>query len=83
MLQSLWEHDPFLVCADFDDYVACQERIDAAYRDADAWTRMVVHNLAGVGWFSSDRSIRQYAEEIWGVQPVDVELGPYVPPEPP
>jgi starch phosphorylase len=83
VLRSLWEHDPFLVCADFDDYVACQERIDTAYRDADTWTQMVVKNLAGVGWFSSDRSIRQYAEEIWDAHPVEIELQPYEPPQPP
>ncbi len=83
VLQSLYEHDPFLVCADFDDYLRCHDEVDAAYRDPQRWTKMVVHNLAHVGYFSSDRSIQQYADEIWGAQSVPVELGPYVPPDPP
>jgi starch phosphorylase len=83
VLHSLYEVDPFLVCADFDDYLACHARVDTAYHDQDAWTRMVVHNLAHVGDFSSDRSIAQYADEIWHATPVEIELGPYVPPDPP
>ena len=62
--------DPFLVLADYRAYVACQERVAGAYRDQDAWTRMSIMNTARMGHFSSDRTVRQYADEIWGVSPV-------------
>ena len=62
--------DPFLVLADFDAYVECQQRVDSAYRDPSRWAEMCVHNIARTGMFSSDRSIREYAEKIWGVKPL-------------
>jgi len=62
--------DPFLVLADYREYVACQERVARAYRDQAAWTRMSIMNTARMGQFSSDRTVRQYAEEIWGLTPV-------------
>ena len=51
-----------------------QERIDAAFRDRDNWIRMAVLNTARVGKFSSDRTIRQYADEIWNLKPVPVPM---------
>ncbi len=72
--------DPYLICADFDDYVACQQRVEQAYLDQKRWGAMVVKNIAHSGKFSSDRTIHQYATEIWGVEPLDVELEPYEPP---
>ncbi len=74
VVRGLWTTDPYLVCADFESYWECHERVDAAYRDLDGWTRMVVSNLANMGQFSSDRSIRQYAEEIWGVKPLEISM---------
>ncbi|MBX7080405.1 MAG: glycogen/starch/alpha-glucan phosphorylase [Nannocystaceae bacterium] len=74
VLHDMWHNDPFMVCADFDAYVACQEAVGVAYRDPTRWARMVVHNLAHVGRFSSDRTIREYAEEIWGVKPVQISM---------
>jgi starch phosphorylase len=74
VLHDLWHHDPYLVCADFDSYCDIHERIDAAYADPDRWATMVVHNLANVGRFSSDRTIAQYAADIWDAKPVRVEL---------
>ncbi len=74
IVHDLWNHDPYLVCADFAAYLDCHTEVDAAYRDPHDWTRRVVHNLANVGRFSSDRTIRQYAEEIWGVEPITIEL---------
>ena len=65
ILHNLYEHDYFLVSCDFDDYFAKQREVDAVYRDETRWTRMAAANTAGMGWFSSDRTIRGYAEEIW------------------
>jgi starch phosphorylase len=65
--------DPFLVLADYASYMACQERVATTYRDESTWTRKSILNVAGMAKFSSDRTIRQYADEIWGVSPVRVE----------
>jgi glycogen phosphorylase len=70
LVRTLIEHDPFFVLADFRAYVECQERVTHAWADPQAWTRSAIRNVAGMGTFSSDRSIRQYAEEIWKVDPV-------------
>jgi len=74
LLDDLIHHDPYLLLADFDSYVACQERVDAAFRDTERWTRMSILNAARSGAFTSDRTIRQYASEIWRVEPVPVRL---------
>ena len=65
LLCNLYDEDPFLVTCDFDNYFATQRKVDAAYKNIDTWTRMAIMNTAGMGWFSSDRTIRGYAEEIW------------------
>jgi starch phosphorylase len=62
--------DHFLVLADYAAYVECQERVARTFEDHATWTRMSIGNVAHMGKFSSDRTIRQYAEEIWGVSPV-------------
>jgi starch phosphorylase len=72
--EHLRQTDTYLVCADFDDYVACQRRVEQVYRDPAAWTKMVILNLANSGKFSSDRTIAQYAKDIWGVEPVHIHL---------
>jgi starch phosphorylase len=69
---SLRGHDPFLVCADFRAYLECQDQVGEQYRDTQHWTRMSILNVARIGKFSSDRAIREYAEEIWKVVPVSV-----------
>src|SRR5262249_53280224 len=61
---------PYLLLADYADYVACQARVSLAYRDPEAWTRQSIRNVAAMGRFSTDRTIREYAAEIWGVKPV-------------
>lgn len=70
IVESLTGRDYYLTCADFRPYVECQERVAAAYVRPDDWWRMSILNVAGMGKFSSDRTTRQYAEEIWGARPV-------------
>jgi glycogen phosphorylase len=68
LLLSDGEH--FLVLADFESYLAAQEQVDALYRDADQWSRKAMINSLSMGPFSSDRSIREYADSIWNIKPV-------------
>ncbi|SAK52627.1 glycogen phosphorylase family protein [Caballeronia hypogeia] len=74
LLDNLTHSDPFLVLADFADYVACQERVSEAWRDARQWTRMSVMNTARSGKFSSDRAIHEYCERIWNTHRVRIDL---------
>ena len=73
-MESLTQHDPFLVLADYASYVDCQERASAAWQDKDAFSRMSVRNTARSGKFSSDRAIAEYCEDIWDVRPVTVRV---------
>jgi starch phosphorylase len=64
--------DPYMLLADFRSYCDCQARVDAAYRDRAKWARMAILNTARMGKFSSDRTIREYAQDIWHLKPVAV-----------
>jgi glycogen phosphorylase len=74
VVENLRWSDPFLVLADYADYVACQERVSAAWQDKERWTRMSILNTARSGKFSSDRAIREYCDEIWHVRPAAVSM---------
>jgi glycogen phosphorylase len=69
---NLFYSDPFLCLADFQSYSDCQKRVDVAFRSKAAWTKMAILNTARMGKFSSDRAIREYAREIWKLDPVKV-----------
>lgn len=65
-------HDPWMTAADFRAFVDAQRRVAAAYQDADRWTRMSILNSANSGWFSTDRTMREYNRDIWKLEPVTV-----------
>ena len=73
IVRSLLDRDEFMVLADYAAYVACQEEVDRAFRNVDRWTRASILNSARCGFFSSDRAMRQYAEDIWKVKPLPVK----------
>ena len=70
LVQSLLDHDPYLLLADFRSYAECQAAVGKAYQDPDRWTKMAILNIARMGKFSSDRTIREYARDIWQAEPV-------------
>ena len=68
MVNELLGYDPYMLLADYQSYIDCQERVSQAFLDQDNWTRMSILNSARMGKFSSDRSIREYCEKIWNIQ---------------
>uniref|UniRef100_A0A673ILU3 Alpha-1,4 glucan phosphorylase n=1 Tax=Sinocyclocheilus rhinocerous TaxID=307959 RepID=A0A673ILU3_9TELE len=66
----------FKVFADYEAYISCQEKVNELYRNPKEWTKKVIRNIAASGKFSSDRTIAEYAREIWGVEPSDVKIPP-------
>lgn len=76
LYEGLLNHgDRYMIMADFDSYVECQKKISTIYRDDQAkWTKMSILNVANMGKFSSDRAIKEYADEIWNVKPIDIKL---------
>ncbi len=74
LVENLLNQDPFMVLADFQAYMDCQERVSDLWRGPAEWTRMSILNVARMGTFSSDRSIREYCDKIWRVQPVPVPI---------
>lgn len=65
LMDGIYNSDWFMVAADFDAYADAQRKVDAIWSDQDSWNTKAVRNTARMGWFSSDRTIRQYATEIW------------------
>ncbi|WP_291012486.1 glycogen/starch/alpha-glucan phosphorylase [Hydrogenophaga sp.] len=70
LVGALLDSDHYLLLADYADYVATQHQVDALYRRPIEWTRQAILNVAGMGFFSSDRTIREYADDIWNVKPI-------------
>ena len=67
LMDGLMTSDWFMLAADFDAYAAAQRNVDARWRDRAGWRASAIRNIANVGWFSSDRTISEYARDIWGV----------------
>ncbi|NEV62959.1 glycogen/starch/alpha-glucan phosphorylase [Thiorhodococcus minor] len=74
LTDNLINHDPFMVLADYRAYIECQHRVSEAYRDQQHWVRMSILNVARMGYFSSDRAIREYARNIWDIEPTPIDL---------
>ncbi|HWY63637.1 MAG TPA: glycogen/starch/alpha-glucan phosphorylase [Rhizomicrobium sp.] len=67
LIGGIYDHDWFMVAADFDAYCSAQREADTRWQDKRGWQASAVHNVANVGWFSSDRTIMEYAHDIWGM----------------
>uniref|UniRef100_A0A803Y796 Alpha-1,4 glucan phosphorylase n=1 Tax=Meleagris gallopavo TaxID=9103 RepID=A0A803Y796_MELGA len=76
VVDMLFHHDRFKVFADYEAYVKCQEKVSELYLNSKAWTKMVIRNIAAAGKFSSDRTIKEYARDIWHVEPSDLKIPP-------
>ncbi len=74
IVDNLLNSDPYMLLADYQSYIDCQDAVSAAYRDQDSWVKMSILNTARMGKFSSDRSIREYCKDIWQVRPVSIDL---------
>lgn len=74
LFDALLNHDEYMLLADYASYIECQQRVSHVYASRDEWTRMSILNVARMGKFSSDRSIREYCADIWKVKPIPVML---------
>ncbi|HXX81065.1 MAG TPA: glycogen/starch/alpha-glucan phosphorylase, partial [Thermodesulfovibrionales bacterium] len=70
MVDNLLNQDPFMLLADYQSYIDCQDEVSSAYRDQERWVRMSTLNVARMGKFSSDRSIREYCDKVWKLKPI-------------
>ena len=75
LVENLLNHDPFLLLADYASYVACQEQVEQAYQKPEDWARKSILNVARIGYFSSDRAIRDYCEHIWNARAEAITVG--------
>jgi starch phosphorylase len=78
IVDNLLYDDPYLLLADYQSYIDCQDRVSQAYKDPEYWSRTSILNVARMGKFSSDRSIQEYCDRIWKVSAVPIELKPYI-----
>jgi glycogen phosphorylase len=75
LVDGLLNSDPYLLFADYQTYVDCQDRVCKTYRDQEAWSKMSIYNAARMGQFSSDRSIRDYCKDIWNITRFEIGAG--------
>ncbi|MGB6168593.1 MAG: glycogen/starch/alpha-glucan phosphorylase [Geitlerinemataceae cyanobacterium] len=78
LVDNLMHQDPYMLFADYQSYIDCQDKVSQAYADRQGWLRMSILNAVRMGKFSSDRTIEEYCKEIWNVNPVKIELEEYV-----
>ncbi|MED6289380.1 hypothetical protein CHARACLAT_002179 [Characodon lateralis] len=76
LTDMLFKYDRFKVFADFEDYLKSQDKVSKLYQNPVEWTKMVIRNIAATGKFSSDRTITEYATEVWSVEPTDLKIPP-------
>jgi starch phosphorylase len=74
LVNALLTRDEYMLLADYQSYIDCQDAVSLAYKDQEQWTRMSILNVARIGKFSSDRAIRDYCADIWKTWPVSVQL---------
>ncbi|MEO1522450.1 MAG: glycogen/starch/alpha-glucan phosphorylase, partial [Cyanobacteria bacterium J06633_2] len=79
LIESLMNQDMYLLFADYASYIETQDKVAEAYRNYDHWVRMSILNSARMGKFSSDRSIRDYRNDIWQLNPVTIQLNDQCP----
>jgi starch phosphorylase len=72
IVENLLGSDPYMLLADYRSYVECQEKVGRMWNDPERWTRSSILNVARMGWFSSDRAVREYCRDVWHVEPVPV-----------
>jgi starch phosphorylase len=70
LIDALLYHDEYMVFADYQSYIDCQDKISQTYRDWETWTRMSILNVARLGRFSSDGIVQAYSENVWRIHPV-------------
>ncbi|MGM0593586.1 MAG: glycogen/starch/alpha-glucan phosphorylase [Pseudomonadota bacterium] len=75
LVESLLHHDQYMLLADYDAYIDAQNQVDTLYRDQEEWSRQAILNVFQLGHFSSDRTIREYANKIWNIKPVNHTQG--------
>ena len=78
VVDNLLYDDPYLLLADYQSYIECQDKVSQAYKDQENWSNMSILNVARMGKFSSDRSIKDYCGKIWNAPPVPIKLKDYV-----
>jgi starch phosphorylase len=77
LVDSLLTRDDYMLLADYQSYIECQQRVGNAFADRKVWTDMSILNVARMGKFSSDRAIREYCRDIWHVEPVEIVMDEY------
>jgi starch phosphorylase len=79
LIDNLLDNDPYLVLADYNSYIECQEKVAESFADQESWIKMSILNVARMGKFSSDRTINEYASDIWKIKPHPVSIPKYNP----